>query len=215
MPTIIRLAISTKQVCEFPATHTVVHFVLLLASWGPSENARSWWTFTPWHPSENAQLDASGPIPSSCAPDIRFLVFLPVHSWHWISCRYALRRSSTTMLWLRPAYSHSVIWQQARRLSQVSRREGREAKSEGWAASTDDVWQPWLWFPQNIYVVCKYCEILHNTNNNITTAFWVFHCISQCWSCFPILSWYQWHSGFIVQHQFADDMNRYPRDLPT
>ena len=37
MPTIIRLAISisrAKQAFEFPAAHTVVHFVLLLPSWG-------------------------------------------------------------------------------------------------------------------------------------------------------------------------------------
>ena len=43
MPTIIRLEISitrAKQACEFPAAHTVVHFVLLLPSRGPSENAR-------------------------------------------------------------------------------------------------------------------------------------------------------------------------------
>ena len=41
-PTIIRLDNPTKQACKFPAAHTVVHFVLLLPSWGPSENAR--WT---------------------------------------------------------------------------------------------------------------------------------------------------------------------------
>ena len=44
-PTIIRLEISitsAKQACEFPAADTVVHFLLLLPSWGPSENAR--WT---------------------------------------------------------------------------------------------------------------------------------------------------------------------------
>ena len=41
-PAIIRYEISitrAKQACEFPAAHTVVHFVLLLPSWGPSENA--------------------------------------------------------------------------------------------------------------------------------------------------------------------------------
>ena len=45
MPTIIRLEVSitrAKQACEFPAAHTVVHFVLLLPSRCPSENAR--WT---------------------------------------------------------------------------------------------------------------------------------------------------------------------------
>ena len=45
-PTIIRLAIA-KQACTFPAAHTVVHFVLLLPSWGPSENAR--WTLPGIH----------------------------------------------------------------------------------------------------------------------------------------------------------------------
>ena len=46
MPTIIRLAIA-KQACKFPAAHTGVHFVLLLPSWGPSENAQ--WTLPGIH----------------------------------------------------------------------------------------------------------------------------------------------------------------------
>ena len=49
-PTIIRLEISitrAEQACEFPAAHTVVHFVLPLPSGGPSENAR--WTLPGIH----------------------------------------------------------------------------------------------------------------------------------------------------------------------
>ena len=40
---------------------------------------------SPWCPSENALMDASGPIPSFCVPDVRFLEF----RLHWFFCRYA------------------------------------------------------------------------------------------------------------------------------
>ena len=92
-PAIIRLEISitrAKQAFEFPAAHTVVHFVLLLSSGpesgGPSENAG--WTFPGIHQRmldgrplvsiRECSMNTSGPIPSSCAAEIRFLVLWQV-----------------------------------------------------------------------------------------------------------------------------------------
>ena len=71
-PTIIRLVIA-KQVCkpEFPATHTVVHFVLLLPSRGPSENAR--WTLPGIH---QRMLDGRlWPHSSSLVLSLRYTLF--------------------------------------------------------------------------------------------------------------------------------------------
>ena len=56
-PTIIRLEISitrAKQACEFPAAHTVVHFVLLLPSGAPSENPL--WTLPGIHPTHDPRM---------------------------------------------------------------------------------------------------------------------------------------------------------------
>ena len=129
-PTIIRLAIA-KQACKFPAVHTVVHFVLLLSSWKSRSHAKS--KHVSFRPHillcilcssfplgvhqrmldglslvsiRECSMDTSGPIPSSCAAEtwIHFFVLSPVRQWHWFSCRYALRRGSTTRSCLRPAY---------------------------------------------------------------------------------------------------------------
>ena len=90
----------------------------------------------PWYPPENALMDTSGPIPSSCAPDERFLVLLRVRRWYWFSCLYALRCSSTTRLLLRPAYHNSVLWQQARRCwGTAGREQGCPDGGRSWAGT--------------------------------------------------------------------------------
>ena len=84
MPTIIQLAIA-KQACEFPAAHTVVHFVPLLPSWGRSENAR--WTL----PGIDQRMLDGRQWPHSLVPCSRYTLF-------GIACLYLLIDGYLNML---------------------------------------------------------------------------------------------------------------------
>ena len=118
-----------------------MHFVLLLPS---GRSIREYLMDCPWYPSENAQMDVCGPIPSSRAPAICFLVFFKA-CWYaadigfFAGTRpYALRHGSTTRSWLHQAYCHRVVRPQARRLSQESRfSTGRRGDEIGGTSCMD------------------------------------------------------------------------------
>ena len=59
-------ATHAKQACEICASNTIVHVVLLLPSCGSIRELECS-KDSPWYPSENAQVDASGPMPACVA----------------------------------------------------------------------------------------------------------------------------------------------------